>query len=210
MPRRSDARERMVRSAARMFSLQGVQGTSLHDVLEHSGAPRGSIYHHFPDGKTELAQEAVRWAGEHIIAATAAALETDDPIAAIGILRRQWARVLRGSDFRAGCTIVAAALEGERQPLVADAAGEVFSSWEQVLADAFHHQGVTRPRSRSIATLIIASIEGAIILARARRTIAPLERVADELELIAREALESVGARSTRRAGKVAEPPRGV
>src|SRR3712207_8589123 len=47
-------------------SERGVQGTSFADVLEHSGAPRGSIYHHFGGGKTQLAEEATRWAGEYI------------------------------------------------------------------------------------------------------------------------------------------------
>ena len=171
----------MIRSAATLFRERGVQGTSFADVLEHSGAPRGSIYHHFEGGKTQLAEEAVRWAGDYIVAGTAAALAEHDPVDAIAVLRRQWAEILRGSDFEAGCTIVAATLEGDREPTVRDAAGEVFAGWEQVLAAAFHERGVSPGRARSLATLLVASIEGAIVLARAQRTTGPLERVADEL-----------------------------
>src|ERR1700721_410215 len=58
----------MIESAAVLFSERGLQGTSLTDVLTHSGAPRGSVYHHFSGGKPELVEEATRWAGEVTIA----------------------------------------------------------------------------------------------------------------------------------------------
>src|SRR3954466_1537438 len=122
MPRQSDARQKMIRSAAVLFRERGVRGTSLADVVEHSGAPRGSIYHHFEGGKTQLAEEATRWAGEFIVRGTAAALADHDPVEAIGVLGRQWGEILRGSGFEAGCTVVAATLEGEREPTVRDAA----------------------------------------------------------------------------------------
>src|SRR3712207_9442660 len=103
-------------------SERGVQGTSFADVLEHSGAPRGSIYHHFHGGKTQLAEEATRWAGEFILARTAAALAEHETVEVIAILREQWSDILRGSDFQAGCTIVAATLEAHREPTGRDAA----------------------------------------------------------------------------------------
>jgi AcrR family transcriptional regulator len=182
MPRQTDARQKMIESAALLFRERGVQGTSFADVLEHSGAPRGSIYHHFRDGKAQLAEEATRWAGEFMVAGTAAALAEHDPVETIAVLRRRWASVLRTSDFAAGCPVVAATLEGDREPAVRDAAGDVFTSWEKVLAGAFRERGVPAPRSRSIATLLIASIEGAIVLSRAQRSTKPLERVAGELQ----------------------------
>jgi TetR/AcrR family transcriptional regulator, lmrAB and yxaGH operons repressor len=182
MPRRTDTRQKMIRSAALLIRERGVQGTSFADVLDHSGAPRGSIYHHFGGGKTELAEEAVRWAGDYIVAGTVVALAERDPIDAIALIRRQWSKVLRDSDFRAGCPIVAATLEGQREPTVHAAAAEVFESWEVALADAFRGHGIPAPRARSLATLLVASIEGAIVLARAQRSTRPLERVADEMQ----------------------------
>lgn len=193
MPRRSDAREKMVQTAAGLYSRRGVEGTSFNDVIRASRAPRGSIYHHFPRGKSQLAEEAIRWAGDYILDRTTTALQADDPIAAIGSLRREWAGVLRGSEFEAGCTIVAAALEGARQPTVRDAAAAVFASWEKVLSSALCRRGVAGARARAIATLIVASIEGAIILARAQRSLVPLESVVEELELVVRQALAGRG-----------------
>jgi len=179
----------MVESAAVLFRERGVQGTSFNDVLEHSGAPRGSIYHHFRGGKTQLAEEATQWAGEFILASTAAALAEDDPVAAFESSRRWWTSVLRDSDYAAGCVIVAATLEGEREPSVRDAAARAFQAWESVLRDAFVNRGIPAARARSIATLTIAAIEGAVIMARAERTAAPLERVSDELETLVANAL---------------------
>ena len=129
MPRQSDARQRMIESAATLFREQGIEGTSFSDVLAHSGAPRGSIYHHFPDGKTQLAAEATQWAGEYILASTIAALAESDPVGAIEASRRWWTRVLRDSDYQAGCVIVAATLEGEREPSVRAAAAHAFAKW---------------------------------------------------------------------------------
>src|SRR3712207_2863677 len=116
MPRRSDARQKMIQSAAVLFRERGVHGTSFADVVEHSGAPRGSIYHHFQGGKTQLAEEATRWAGEFILAGTVAALREKDPLAAVDAIERFWKTILRRSDFQAGCSIAAAGLEGDREP----------------------------------------------------------------------------------------------
>ena len=55
-----DVRQRMVLSALYLFAERGVQGTSIADVLERSGAPRGSVYHHFPGGKDEIVSAAKR------------------------------------------------------------------------------------------------------------------------------------------------------
>ena len=190
VPRQSDARDRMIRSAAALFRERGVEGTSFSDVLEHSGAPRGSIYHHFRGGKPQLAEEATRWAGELVMAGIVAALREDDPVGAVAAFAGQWSRALRDSDFAAGCPIVAAALEGDRSPAVRDAAGRAFRSWEDALAGAFRSRGVAPERARSVATLVIAAVEGAIVLARAQRSIRPLERVTGELQAVVTLALE--------------------
>ncbi len=191
MPRQSDARQEMIKSAAQLIREYGVQGTSFSDVLSHSGAPRGSIYHHFPDGKTQLAAEATQWAGEYIVAGTAAALADGDPVSAIATFGRWWTTTLESSDYQAGCVIAAAALEGEREPTVHAAAAAAFATWEDVFRDALQEHGVSAVRARSLATLVIAAIEGAVILARATQTTTPLSRVTHELQRIVADEIES-------------------
>src|SRR5438046_641573 len=103
MPRQSDARIRMIQSAALLFRERGIEGTAFADVLEHSGAPRGSVYHHFPGGKLQLAEEATRYAGDFIAAGLAASLHQSDPIAALDTFTNTWIGILRDSGYQAGC-----------------------------------------------------------------------------------------------------------
>src|SRR5947199_4686337 len=87
-------RERMVRSALLLMGEQGIEATSFSQVLERSGAPRGSIYHHFPGGKAQLVEEATRYAGDIVVNILTAALAHDDPIAGIDAIADFWRTVL--------------------------------------------------------------------------------------------------------------------
>src|SRR5438132_14340952 len=109
-------RQKMIWSAALLMRKHGVEGTSFSEVIERSGAPRGSIYHHFPGGKAQLIEEATRYAGDFIAAGLAAALAADDPAAAVKRFASFWRGLLRDSDYTAGCPVVAASLEGDRAP----------------------------------------------------------------------------------------------
>jgi TetR/AcrR family transcriptional repressor of lmrAB and yxaGH operons len=188
-----DARERMIESAAVLFRERGVHGTSFSDVIEHSGAPRGSIYHHFPGGKAQLAAEATRYASQYTAGALTAALADDDPVVAVRAFVALWRKLLRSTDFASGCPVVSATLEGDRSPAARDAAGVAFRQWEELLAGALERRSVEADRARGLATLIVSAVEGAIVLARAQRSLAPLERVADELEALVTGALVEAG-----------------
>jgi AcrR family transcriptional regulator len=178
----------MIRSAMLLFRERGIEGTSFADVIEQSGAPRGSIYHHFPGGKAQLAEETTHYAGELIAGGLAAALSEKDPATALARFVESWRNVLTDGDF-AGCPIVAATLEGDRSPGARDRAGAAFARWQELLAGALEGHGVTAERAASLATIAISAIEGAIVLSRAERSVAPLERVGGELERLVREAL---------------------
>ena len=172
----------MVQSTALLVREHGVEATSFSDVLAHSGAPRGSIYHHFPGGKAQLIEEATHYAGDFIAAGLASSLDQQDPVSALREFCSSWREVLRSSDFAAGCPVVAATVESERLPSARAAAAASFARWEDLLTDAIERHGQSAERARSLATLVIAAIEGAVVLARAQRSVAPFERVAEELE----------------------------
>lgn len=179
----------MIVSAALLMRERGVEATSFSAVLAHSGASRGSIYHHFPGGKTQLVEEATRYGGDFIAAGLAAALAEEDPVGAVQRFCQSWRKVLSESDFAAGCPVVAATLEGERTVAAREAAGAAFERWEELLMEAFERHGIAAARATSLATLAIAAIEGAIVVARAQRSSAPLERVTEELEQLTASAL---------------------
>jgi AcrR family transcriptional regulator len=174
----TDARTRMVRSAAYLFRERGFSGTAFSDVIAHSGAPRGSIYHHFPGGKTQLAEEAVRYAGGYLEAGVRAATRDEDPAAAVHAFLAWWRRVLVKSEFRAGCPIVAVIVESR----LTEAAAEAFRRWREALAAGLVSAGAPADRAARVATLVVASVEGATIMCRAEKSLRPLEDVAAELE----------------------------
>jgi AcrR family transcriptional regulator len=172
----------MVESAALLFREQGYTGTGFRDVIEHSGAPRGSIYHHFPRGKTELAAETVRYAGSVIARQIDRLARDGDAVAVLRAFVRWWERLLEESDFRAGCPVVAVAVEAHEDADLVTATGEAFAGWERALAATLRRSGTRPARARRIATLAIASIEGAVVMCRARRSTKPLLDVGRELE----------------------------
>ena len=186
---RTDARERMIRSAALLIRERGVEATSFSDVIEHSGAPRGSIYHHFPGGKEQLAAETVARAAGVIERRIARAAQNGDPIAALGIFVDSWREVLEDSNFRAGCPIVAVAAEADAGTTATDAAAAAFTRWQDLIARALLDAGVSRIDARRLATTVVAATEGAILLCRVRRDIRPLRDVHRALEATLRTAI---------------------
>ncbi|MGO9381665.1 MAG: TetR/AcrR family transcriptional regulator [Mycobacterium sp.] len=177
-------RERMVVSAALLIRERGAHATAISDVLEHSRAPRGSAYHYFPGGRTQLLCEAVDYAGEHVagvITEASGALELLDTL--IDKYRRQ----LLDSDFRAGCPVVAVSVEAgeqsdrERMAPVIERAAAVFDHWEDLIARRFIADGIPPDRAGELAVLATTSVEGAILLARVRRDLTPLDVVHRQL-----------------------------
>ncbi len=118
------ARERLIDSAIELLSRNGVAGTGLAELLEHSGTARRSVYVNFPGGKSELVTEATRAAGRHIDSTLAGAAPDGDGRESLAAFVESWKETLRSSDYAAGCPIVAAALGRTESPSAADAAGE--------------------------------------------------------------------------------------
>jgi AcrR family transcriptional regulator len=184
----TDTRTRMVRGAARMVGTRGPASTSLRELAREAGVPLGSTYHHFPGGKQQLVEEAVRSVGNHItrIIETARDAGAGD---ALDVLTGEWRTVLEGSDFRTGCAVLAVATDDDAE--LRDVATSVFSSWQQQLAEVLTAVGVPEARAPRLARMIVAALEGAIALCRAEHSIAPLEDVTVELHTLVAEASRS-------------------
>ena len=180
----ASARERMVVSAALLIRERGAHPTAIADVLAHSGAPRGSAYHYFPGGRTQLLCEAVDYAGEFMAAHLGRASSGLD---AIDGLFEYYRDELQRSDFRAGCPVVAVAVEAgdpdkpEQSAAVRDRAAAVFARWRQVIAELLTADGVSAARARELAVLVLSSFEGALVIARAGRDLEPVEAVHAQL-----------------------------
>lgn len=187
-------REKIVAGAADLISRRGLSASSVRDLAKHARAPLGSTYHYFPEGKQQLATEAVRYAGESV-ARTLRGPVRVDPVAGLRAFLALWRRVVLETDFRAGCPVLAVAVEeplGDEIPPALAAAAEVFESWHALLADALSIHGAGPARATQVATLIVASVEGSVALCRAKRSIQPLDDVAAQLEAVVRAALDGV------------------
>ncbi|MBO0840210.1 MAG: TetR/AcrR family transcriptional regulator [Sciscionella sp.] len=181
MPR-SNTRARMVLSAIGLLRERGVDGVTLDAVIADSGAPRGSIYHHFPGGRTELVMIAGRAAADFITQLIGEVAATGDPVAALESFADFWKRSLSASDYRAGCPI--AGLAANSSAAAADVVGlaaETFASWTRHLTSAFERAGFESGKAASLATMTLASIEGAILLCRSSRSTRPIDDVITHL-----------------------------
>lgn len=169
-------RQRMIERTAVLLAKKGLQGTSFSEVLEASGAPRGSLYHHFPGGKNELVLEALALAGARAIGVLDGLRGKPATEVAEGFFAL-WRWVLSASDFGAGCAVVAVTVAAEEPALLARAA-EVFRAWRSELGALLETGGVPAAQAPGLAAMLIAASEGAVILARAERSFEPFDLVA--------------------------------
>lgn len=176
-----DTRKRMVEGAARLLASRGLQETSFSEVLQLTGAPRGSIYHHFPQGKDQLVAAAVDLAGAHAISLLDGAAGTS-PKDVTAHFINMWRQVLVQSNFRAGCSVLAVTISTDSPDLLAHAA-EVFRTWRTRLAALLAAGGIAEADAARFAAILIASTEGAVVLSRAEQDMEPFELVAEQLLL---------------------------
>ncbi len=179
----------MIEQAALSLARRGLQRTSFSEVLEAAGAPRGSLYHHFPGGKDELVLGALQAAGDFALAA----LERNagKPAAEIAAAFADiWRTILIRSDFVAGCAIAAVTVAAESPDLL-DRTGAIFRAWTARLAALLIEGGVSPARALALAVTLIAALEGGVLLARAERSMEPFE-------LVAAEQIAAIGAASAR------------
>jgi TetR/AcrR family transcriptional repressor of lmrAB and yxaGH operons len=186
----SDTRVHMIETTAGLVHRRGFHGTSLNEILEQSGAPRGSLYYHFPGGKEELVLEATRQ-GVAIVTQLLKEVLTDSPDPADGVhaFVEAAAHELRDSGYVFGCPVAPIVLDSPESSALAEVCQEALEEWQQVLVEGLGSTGIERGRTESLATTIVCALEGGLILARARRETAPLDAVAEELASMVRSAL---------------------
>ncbi|MDT5033461.1 MAG: TetR/AcrR family transcriptional regulator, lmrAB and yxaGH operons repressor [Actinoplanes sp.] len=184
MPRpRSDTRARIVRSTRTLLRRQGYHGTGLAQIIEHSGAPRGSVYFLFPGGKEEIAVAAVaEWSDEldTVLRTTHAACASAR--AWVAALAALFAADLRSSQFTEGLPVTTVTLDSvPASPALTAACHAAYSRWLSTAAEGLRAYAVPDRRAQTLATLLLAALEGAAVLCRAYRSTGPLDDVTAEL-----------------------------
>jgi TetR/AcrR family transcriptional regulator, lmrAB and yxaGH operons repressor len=177
-----DTREHMIETTASLVHRLGFHGTSLNEVLTESGAPRGSLYYHFPGGKEQLVLETTRRGVATVTQLLKEALTgSSEPADGVRAFVEAAAHVLRDSGYVFGCPVAPIVLDSPESSALAEVCQEAFEEWQQVLVEGLGSAGIERGRTESLATTIVCALEGGLILARARRDTAPLDAVAEEL-----------------------------
>ena len=176
--RRSPARARMVRSAATLMRERGIHGVGLREIVTHSGGPRGSLGRYFPGGKTQLMTEAidvvVAELSDEVDRALTAAETLPD---AIGVIVAPWRRLLVDHDFALGCPLAATVVDAADNDDLRVHVSELLAQWQASIADVYVKFGDPPAVADEQSTVLLAALEGALILARARRSTEPVDTV---------------------------------
>jgi len=174
-------RKNLVQTAMRLFREQGYASTGLQQILNQSGAPRGSLYHYFPGGKEALGEAAVTLAGGLVdeMLRELAARHPHDARAFVQGYCKTMAGWMRDSGFQSGCPIATTILETVPRSTAMTRVGEaVLDTWVDTIAGVFVGSGQPKRQARDNAQFLIAAIEGALVLARIRRSERPILAIA--------------------------------
>jgi TetR/AcrR family transcriptional regulator, lmrAB and yxaGH operons repressor len=176
----NDTRERLLAAGERLFRAQGYSGTGLKQLAQEAEAPWSSMYHFFPGGKQQLGAEVVCHAAGRYAALIAKAFAAcSDPADAVAVIFRAEAKILTESQFRNGCPVAAVTLDvASTVDELREPCREAFDLWIATIAHGLAATGLPAKDARALASYVLSSLEGAIVLSRAEKGVAPLERTA--------------------------------
>jgi TetR/AcrR family transcriptional repressor of lmrAB and yxaGH operons len=173
--KRRDGRALLLKGARQLLAEKGYAGMELRDVAERGKAPRGSIYHHFPGGKVQLAREAAELEGTTIRDLIERSLEERGLRETLTMFGEIFRRRVKDHPERIGCPVAAAALARPEDPELAAVATAAFQSWERPIAAALRDEGVSARDAETFAGLVVSTVEGALLRMRAAGSQEPLD-----------------------------------
>jgi TetR/AcrR family transcriptional repressor of lmrAB and yxaGH operons len=182
----SDTRQRLIRTTGRLLRTQGYAGTGLNQIVAEADAPKGSMYFHFPGGKAELAAAAVDRFADAITRSLERGLEQEPTVS--DAIRRwfdDYIAHLERTQFSEGCAVATVALDASCQhEVLADATSRALHRWVDTLAEALEAEGRGADEAHGLATLVIAAIEGTIVIGKGERSTEPLRVTRDTLTAV--------------------------
>ena len=173
MSKGDETRERIIAKAAELFNQRGLEGTSMADLMEATGLEKGGIYRHFPS-KEAVAAEAFDYAWEEAFQERVRDLGSIS--GSVDRLKHLIANfVERRSSIPGGCPLLNTAVESDDgNPVLRERARQALGKWQNLLTSVIN-EGIQRREIRSgvdphgLATLIISSLEGALMISRLER-----------------------------------------
>jgi TetR/AcrR family transcriptional regulator, lmrAB and yxaGH operons repressor len=183
---KGDARRRIIVTTAKLLRRQGYHATGLNQIVAESGAPKGSMYFHFPGGKEQLAAEAIRASADYLDAGLRAC-ERETALESLDVYVTETANLLERTDFADGCPIATVVLEViPTSPEIGAACAEAVERLLSRVAGWLERDGMPPDVARERAQLAYAALEGALVFAKAFRSVEPLTTLRRQLpELLA-------------------------
>jgi TetR/AcrR family transcriptional repressor of lmrAB and yxaGH operons len=188
MSPKSDTRQRLLDASASLFRRQGYAASGLKQIVTEGEAPWGSVYHFFPNGKEQLAVEAILRSGARYEKLIDRAFErAGNPVDGTLAFFAFAAEALDRSDHADGCPIATVALEaGITSEPLREACATVFSSWTESIGAHYAAAGISSPDA--LARFALSALEGAILLSRTLRDTAALAQTGHHVAIAIRAA----------------------
>ena len=173
--------EKILSATLDLIERQGFHNTGLQQIIKASGAPKGSLYFHFPDGKDQIVALALEQGTQLIGSMIEHAFNMADNLeVAVGWLFDGLSVRLQSSAFEKGCPVATVALEvNEQHPDVLEACRKAFDQWQGAITLGLQAKGMSNERAASEAALMLSQLEGAMMLARIRRSREPMDQARD-------------------------------
>ena len=182
----SNVREHILQTTCDLMEKQGYHGTGLNEIVKESGAPKGSLYHYFPEGKEQIASEAVVQSGK----ATAERIQNglsgnSNPAKAIHDFILNVADHVESSGFAAGSPLTSVAMEtATKSERINVACREAYTLLQTAFKEKLLESGLTKIKAEELGTFITAAVEGGIIFSRTHHSGDPLRTVAKHLKVL--------------------------
>ncbi|MBC8080117.1 MAG: TetR/AcrR family transcriptional regulator [Gorillibacterium sp.] len=165
------SKERILAASSRLFQSQGYHATGLNQIIQESGAPKGSLYHYFPGGKEQLAIEALNRGRMFITQRLRSHMESDlSPIEALQALLTAFIAAMENSEFAGGMSVANIALDtANTSEGIRMACAEAYDEWIGVIGAKLISHGMEANKASEIAHILHAIIEGSFIIAIVQR-----------------------------------------
>jgi TetR/AcrR family transcriptional repressor of lmrAB and yxaGH operons len=182
----SDTRERLVRSTSRLLRRQGYAATGLNQVMAEADAPKGSMYFHFPGGKEQLAAAAVDQFAERATVRMRGYFEDHDTVRdAVVAMFDAYVTSLERTRYTEGCAVATVALDAAAShERLAEATARAFHQWTDLITGALVAEGRDEAEAHGLATLVIAAIEGTVVMAKGERSTEPVATTREVLRTV--------------------------
>ncbi|MCA9562963.1 MAG: TetR/AcrR family transcriptional regulator [Myxococcales bacterium] len=181
---RKDHRTGMVEATKELLQKQGYPGTGLKEILEVSGAPKGSLYHYFPGGKEELGEAAIMLSADEILASLSALADLP-PVESVDRFTTILTEELERSDYEAGSPIATVALEmSSSSEVLREACRRAYEQWMAEIRRPFLQAGIDPAAAKAASLVAMSCVEGALLLSRVQRSTEPIRVVSLTLKLL--------------------------